>query len=91
MPLYEIVLSYPDCDDEVRLTDTSVAVGDRLEIAGDAWEVTLKRSPRDACATARFLCELAREQRERDARVRAWQDELQARLAPSRERMTDAT
>ena len=86
MPLYEIVLRRADQADEVRVTDHRPAVGDTLLIGNRSWQVVFERDPADGRATARFICELTREQRaravaarERDAAVRRRMD---ARMDP---------
>jgi hypothetical protein len=80
MPLYELVLRYPDRD-EVRLTDVPPDVGETLRIAGELWTVRLASDPSNARATKRFLFELALDEAERSDRLRAWNEELEARLS----------
>ena len=80
MPLYEIVLCFPDRE-EVRLTDSPVTVGERVSISGDEWSVVVEREPEDIRATARFLCELTKQQRERDRKVRDADAARRRRLA----------
>jgi hypothetical protein len=58
MPLYEIVLRYPDGWDEVRFTDRPVALGDRIRVANRLWDVVLERKPAVPFATAGFVCDL---------------------------------
>jgi hypothetical protein len=55
MPLYEIVLSFPDRE-EVRLTDEPVSVGDTIQIDHVPWRVLFERDPRNRFATACYLC-----------------------------------
>ena len=91
MPLYEIVLRRADGTDEVRVTDRRPAVGETLRIGNRSWQVVLERDPADVRATARFLCELTREQRartraarEQDATMRRRMDARRA-VPPSRD------
>jgi hypothetical protein len=86
MPFYEVVLRYPDRD-ELRLTDEPLVPGETVDIAGDRWSVVLERDPVDVRATARFLCELTVSQRERAKRMRAFNREIQERLAKLQGRM----
>jgi hypothetical protein len=84
MPLYELVLQFPDAREETRFTDRAVAVGDMLSIADQRWEVvasTIARSPHEMRVTAAFLCELTREQRARAVEMRLEDDERHFRVA----------
>ena len=71
MPLYEIVLRFPDREAEVRLTDRALVVGERIVIANRNWDVVLERKPANADAAAGFLCEPSRERRGRAIAARA--------------------
>jgi hypothetical protein len=75
MPLYEVVLRYPDRD-EVRLTDQVLRAGETVSVAGDLWRVTTNGRPRDKRASAGFVCEPALDARERERRAQAWIKEL---------------
>jgi len=70
LALYEVVLTFPD-HEEVRITDRAPVVGDLIQIDGREWQVILEREPAGIRATARFVCELTREQRARDAKIRS--------------------
>ena len=57
MPLYEIVLRFPDRD-EIRLTDRNgYQDGQEVVIAGRCYRVTGRERPRAAGAAARFVLE----------------------------------
>jgi hypothetical protein len=84
MPLYELVLQFPDGREEIRLTDEPVAVGDTVAIRGASWEVVapaLTRSAAEIGATAGFLCELTREQRARAVEMRLEDEQRRFRIA----------
>jgi len=69
MPLYEVLLQYPDRA-ELRLTDRPSEVGDTLVAAGKLWYVVgLERETKHVRATARFVCKLAGDQRQRPRRM----------------------
>ncbi|HEV8460922.1 MAG TPA: hypothetical protein VGQ38_09450 [Gaiellaceae bacterium] len=57
MPLYEIVLRFPDRD-EIRLTDyNGYQDGEEVVIAGRRFLVTGSEQPRTASAAGRFVLE----------------------------------
>ena len=57
MPLYEIVLRFPDRD-EIRITDfNGYHDGKEVVIAGRRFRVTGSEQPQAARATARFVLE----------------------------------
>jgi hypothetical protein len=57
VPLYEIVLRFPDRD-EIRLTDQDgYADGEEVVIAGRRFRVTGREPPRAASAVGRFVLE----------------------------------
>jgi hypothetical protein len=59
VPLYEIVLRFPDRD-EIRLTDRNgYRVGQEITIAGRSYRVTGTEEPRETSAGARFVLEPA--------------------------------
>ena len=67
MAAYEIVMRFPDRE-EVRLTDTPLAVGSNVEIAGTEWLVQSEEAQQGR-VLARFICvELRDESRELRAR-----------------------
>jgi hypothetical protein len=73
MPLYELVLQFPDGREETRYTEGCLGVGDNITVAGRTWEViaeTLVRSPEEIRVTAAFLCTLTKEQRSRAVEMR---------------------
>jgi hypothetical protein len=84
MPMYELVLRFPDGREEIRVTDGHVALGTILEIDYADWTVVLERDPEDIRAIARYLCELAKEQRSRAVKMRADDAERRQRLEQTR-------
>lgn len=61
MPLYELVLRFPDRE-ETRFTDRPVTVGGAVSIGKSLWEViasTDARSPSSLPVEAAFVCEPA--------------------------------
>ena len=69
MPLYELVLCYPERE-EVRLGERPLSVGQTFGINYDEWEVIWEREPADQRATACYLCVLTGEQRARAEKMR---------------------
>jgi hypothetical protein len=53
--VYELVLWFQGNED-VRMTDQSVSVGQTLVIDGIKWLVEAQDLPRDPNATARYIC-----------------------------------
>ena len=58
MPLYEVLLLRDD-ENETRLTDRALEIGETLPIAGEEWVVQREAAPERADASARFVCVLA--------------------------------
>jgi hypothetical protein len=55
MPMYELVLWFQGNED-IRITDQRVSIGDTLLIDNRRWLVEAQDLPRDPSATARFIC-----------------------------------
>ena len=85
MPIYEVVLRYPDRD-ELRFTDRRVPTDRLVEIAGETWSVTVEREPSDIAAT-RFLCELATSQRGPAQQVQALDRDMRERRSDVQDRI----
>jgi hypothetical protein len=88
MPLYEYILRWPDGREEVRIGDHARQVGDTLTVANREWTVVrLERELPDLRATARFLCELTREQRDCTLAARRKDAELRCRAQALHDRI----
>jgi hypothetical protein len=59
VPLYELILCFPDRT-ESRLANGSWAVGDTVWIEDIAWEVVAKRRSKRATLPVDFVCHLER-------------------------------
>lgn len=55
MPLYEVLLIRKD-DDEIRLTDRAVRVGETVSIGEERWLVEREAAPERSDAAARYVC-----------------------------------
>ena len=55
MPLYEVLLIRDD-EQETRLTDRSMRVGETVSIREQSWLVQSKTAPERADAAARYVC-----------------------------------
>jgi hypothetical protein len=55
VPIYELVLWHQGSE-AVRITDKPVSVGQTLVIDDIKWLVEAQEPPRDANATARYIC-----------------------------------
>ena len=86
MPIYEVVLRYPDRD-ELRFTDRRLPTDRLVEIAGATWSVTVDGAPADIAATARFLCELTTSQRGRAQRMQALDRDMRERRSDVQDRI----
>ena len=53
MPLYEIVLRYPDRD-EVRITDHDPRVDGHVNVNGETWPLVAETRPSDASVARRY-------------------------------------
>ena len=68
MPMYELVLWFQGNED-LRITDQRVSVGQTLVIDNIRWLVEAQDLPRDPNATARFICSRAASSSNRNAKV----------------------
>jgi len=55
MPLYEVVLLRDD-DDETRLTDRDLTIGETLEIGEERWIVAREEPAERGDAAMRYVC-----------------------------------
>ena len=55
MPLYEVLLQRDD-DDELRLTDQPLQIGETVTIAGQRWLVQHDETPEGSGAEIRYVC-----------------------------------
>jgi hypothetical protein len=55
MPLYEVLLKRDD-DEEIRLTDRALQVGETLTIAEQRWQVQRQEPAKQADAEVRYVC-----------------------------------
>jgi hypothetical protein len=55
MPLYEVVLLWDD-DDETRLTDRELTIGETLEIGAERWIVEREEPAERREVAMRFVC-----------------------------------
>jgi hypothetical protein len=55
MPLYEVLLIRDD-EQETRLTDRALSVGETVLIAEQSWLVQNETAPEGAHAAARYIC-----------------------------------
>lgn len=58
MPLYEIVLRYPDRD-EIRLTDHDPRVDGHVRINGSAWTIVAEREGSSGRVARRYIVRVA--------------------------------
>jgi hypothetical protein len=56
MPLFEVLLLRDDEDDETRLTDRKLAIGETLEIGKERWQVQRETPAERADAALRYVC-----------------------------------
>jgi hypothetical protein len=60
VPLYEVVLRFPDRE-EIRVTDRLLVVGTTIVIGAYEWLVEDEQPVTGAIAAARFVCTLLRQ------------------------------